>query len=739
MIPNLSLEYGPQVPDNAVNLAWISFPEASPHSNVHISNVVKSLPSYILNHEKTVPYESINSYDFEIRGQLGATPTTQVHRGSTIGRLHSPVEMLSAYVDASGAWRPKLRDGLIHAEFVYSGSCKLDTEVTTPVVVETDPSWLSQIRIAIQGTATFTSASDTVTVVGGSITDIEVGDYLDAGELGDWYVLSVAAIPNSTNYTVTVKSWPGHVTSSGTSTLSRRLRKGQLLHAVYTIPEFMIGSSSGNRAISFQESAVVVDDRTVKVASPTLQSLIEVTLNGVPQNITGDSTDCVVIGRDGTLTMPAPIALSDEVLVTYYYLEPSVVYNGYYETLSDGTKIYHDLNLNPEYGHTYDNGRDTSELLGYVTTLFMLPSSVCLMDELVNSKIVMYRACDFGETQLLRWTSRQIQTLYNVHEYAPWNIQPWTECSIQVSPTSKALIGGEQCEFSATVVNGVDPSVRWYVDSGSRGSVIQLPRHGRTTKCIYTAPNTAGSYNLVAEHATAPNVKVTVPITVVVHADDEAYVDWISTPSQIRVEESVVFEAKAFHTTDQSVVYSLGPGSVGNIDNDGIYTAPATGGGSVTVIATSTEDNSATASVSYTIQTGVTGVEISASVIVIAPGATSVITAKALCDAGFSLPDDRVTWQIVEGSQAGTISDAGPSHETTFTATSDPDFCDQVYTIRATSNLDGNYVANIYITIGSPAPTSPVRPVPDIRAGYYGSARYEQHRYIERNGEVPPQ
>lgn len=742
MSSRISLEFGPRVPDGALNLAWVSFPSAGPHNNVIISNVSKSLPSSLQDYERIVPYEEATSYTRQIRDTNGAVAATNTHKDSVVGRFHSPITVQSAYLDASGAWRPQITDGVVHADFMYAGACKEDTVNNEPVVTQMDPSWLSQIRVPITGTASFTTNSSIVYVTGGSANDVEVGDYIDAGALGDWYVLSVTDDPNNNRYILTIRTWTLNQPSSGTASISRRLRKGQLLHAIYTIPEYCIGEATGNYAISFQERATVIDSRSVKVASPRITSVIDISVNGAPLDTAAVSADGVTIGYGGVLALPVDVAISDTVLVTYYYLEPTIVYNGYYETLSDGTKVYHDLDLNPEYGHTYDNGRDTAELLGYMTTLFMIPSAIEITDELADGIIATYRACDFGETQLLRWTSRQIKTLYNIHEYIPWPAPPWTECVITVTPSSKTLNGGEQCEFTAVVVDGVDPSVKWYVENSDvtfSGSVIQYPRHGRTTKCLYTAPNVTGSYNLVCEHKHMTNKRVIVPITVVAHADDEIYVAWTLSQNTVRAGETVAFAAVSRNSTDSTVTYSLDGGSVGELDESGNYTAPATFGGTATITATSVEDPTATASVTVTIVSGVTGVSISAPNVTVVAGGTIEISAEALSASGFTLPDKTVTWAIVEGEQGGSLSDAGPSSSSTYTAPTDPAYNNQVYTVRATSNLDSAYSADLFITVGNPTTSSPIRPAPDTRAGYYGSARYNEHRFIQIVGPRPPE
>ena len=69
--------------------------------------------------------------------------------------------------------------------------------------------------------------------------------------------------------------------------------------------------------------------------------------------------------------------------------------------------------------------------------------------------------------------------------------EPGPTPSISVSPRAVNLGFGQQQRFAATVEGLDDTSVRWSVHEGASGGTIDA-------EGLYTAPNTAGTYHVVA-------------------------------------------------------------------------------------------------------------------------------------------------------------------------------------------------------------------------------------------------
>ncbi|HYT43448.1 MAG TPA: hypothetical protein VEP90_14005, partial [Methylomirabilota bacterium] len=62
---------------------------------------------------------------------------------------------------------------------------------------------------------------------------------------------------------------------------------------------------------------------------------------------------------------------NDIIQVNYRHREYLYLYEGFLDDIG----IYHDLDLNPQKGHTYDGGRSTSELLNIPIYLYLVPTA----------------------------------------------------------------------------------------------------------------------------------------------------------------------------------------------------------------------------------------------------------------------------------------------------------------------------------------------------------------------------
>jgi hypothetical protein len=161
-----------------------------------------------------------------------------------------------------------------------------------------------------------------------------------------------------------------------------------------------------------------IDEHTLQLPHPDLWAVRSLTVNGEEQ-IVHPSGQLFVgtlalsgqgpprgpfTGWDpdqGRVTLTRSLREEDRLVASYRYREPYCLYEGYRS--EDG--VYHDLNLNPAIGHTYDNGRPTAELLTQPLYLYLLPTAayrVTRADGTVEQERKIYSGLQF-ERQFLRW------------------------------------------------------------------------------------------------------------------------------------------------------------------------------------------------------------------------------------------------------------------------------------------------------------------------------------------------
>ena len=78
---------------------------------------------------------------------------------------------------------------------------------------------------------------------------------------------------------------------------------------------------------------------------------------------------------------------------------------------------------------------------------------------------------------------------------------------VAVAPASAAVDACQSATFTATVTGSSDTAVTWSVQEGAAGGSV-------TTGGVYTAPQAAGTYHLVATSAAAPASTASVAVTV---------------------------------------------------------------------------------------------------------------------------------------------------------------------------------------------------------------------------------
>jgi uncharacterized protein YjdB len=161
---------------------------------------------------------------------------------------------------------------------------------------------------------------------------------------------------------------------------------------------------------------------------------------------------------------------------------------------------------------------------------------------------------------------------------------------LNVTPTSATMAVGGAQTFTATVTNSTNTAVTWSVQEGAAGGSIDS-----TGK--YTAPNTIGTYHVIA--TSQADTTKTATATVTVHT----LVAISPSSATLTLAQSQTFSATVTGSTNTAVTWTISEGAVGGmIDSTGKYTAP-NAAGTFHVTATSQADGTQS-SATVTVQAG---------------------------------------------------------------------------------------------------------------------------------------
>lgn len=162
---------------------------------------------------------------------------------------------------------------------------------------------------------------------------------------------------------------------------------------------------------------------------------------------------------------------------------------------------------------------------------------------------------------------------------------------IAVSPQSVALsVLGAQL-FTATVSGAPDTGVLWSVQEGAAGG-------GVDANGLYTAPDQAGTYHVVATSRADPSKTAVATVTVRIN------VAVSPATATLTLGETQQFTATVTGAQDTGVIWSVQEGNAGGtVDAAGLYTAPDAPG-TYHVVAASRADPSQTATATVTVRSG---------------------------------------------------------------------------------------------------------------------------------------
>ncbi len=170
---------------------------------------------------------------------------------------------------------------------------------------------------------------------------------------------------------------------------------------------------------------------------------------------------------------------------------------------------------------------------------------------------------------------------------------------VDVSPTSATLAPGEWLALSAAVSGNVK-AVTW--------SVAEAPEGGTVTAAgVYTAPQTAGTYNVVATSAADPSKSGSTAIVVTATPPVPPPAIAIAPQSASLVAGNTLqLNVTISGLTDTSVTWSVAESGGGTVSATGLYTAPPTAG-TYHVVARSRADATKSATATITVTAPVAG------------------------------------------------------------------------------------------------------------------------------------
>lgn len=217
--------------------------------------------------------------------------------------------------------------------------------------------------------------------------------------------------------------------------------------------------------------------------------------------------------------------------------------------------------------------------------------------------------------------------------------------AVEVHPPAAQVKPGDSVNFSATVTGTANTSVTWSVSPAGGGS-IDASGH-------YVAPQSTGTYAVLARSVADPAITATATVTVT--ATPIVAVDLVPSTASLPAGQSITFRATVTGTSDTAVIWSVQESSgCGSVTQAGVYTAPGSAA-TCHVVATSNADptKKATAAVTVTVATPVS--------VAITPATASVNTCQSVTFRATvtGTSNTAVTWSVQEASTGGAVTTGG--------------------------------------------------------------------------------
>lgn len=254
-----------------------------------------------------------------------------------------------------------------------------------------------------------------------------------------------------------------------------------------------------------------------------------------------------------------------------------------------------------------------------------------------------------------------------------------SQVMVTVSGPAGPLAPGATAQFTATVNGTSNTAVTWSVDPIGPLNVGTISAGG-----LYTAPGLAGTFTIRATSQADSTKTGTATVSVVAPAVTVT----VNPPTaSVTVGSTLLLSATVAGSTEPKVTWETTGGSVdpATASSTTTFTAPGAPG-TVTVTARSVGDPTKTGTATLTVTAAGT-LTISPSILSIVPGGTQQFGASL-----GGTPTTAVTWSLVEGAVAGTVSGTG-----LYTAGSTVG----TYALKATLAADTSKTATVQVTVAT--------------------------------------
>jgi len=253
--------------------------------------------------------------------------------------------------------------------------------------------------------------------------------------------------------------------------------------------------------------------------------------------------------------------------------------------------------------------------------------------------------------------------------------------TVSVSPSAVTISAGASQPFSCEVSGSGDTSCTWTVQEGASGGAV-------TSSGVYTAPQKAGTYHVVAASHADPTQLAVAAVTVAAPAPLPVGVAVSPLATTVSTGTSQAFTCTVAGSTNTSCTWSVQEGTAGGrVTSAGVYTAPQAAG-TYHVVAKSSADatKSATATVTVTAPPVVS--------VSLAPSTASVdaCQTRTFTVSVTGTSNSAVTWSVQEGASGGTVTSGGVYRAPATAGT---------YRVVATSQVDSTKSGVATVTVGA--------------------------------------
>ena len=176
---------------------------------------------------------------------------------------------------------------------------------------------------------------------------------------------------------------------------------------------------------------------------------------------------------------------------------------------------------------------------------------------------------------------------------------PSPSVSVTISPSTATVTQGGSISFVATLTGAANTAVTWSIQEGSTGGSI-------TNSGLYRAPNTSGTYHVVATSVADATVSAVAAVSVVAPTSPPSSSSVSVTISPLAVivtqGETISFTATVTGTANTAVTWSIREHYGASITSSGVLTAPSNAVGTLHVVATSVADPTVSAAATVSVQ-----------------------------------------------------------------------------------------------------------------------------------------